>query len=238
MRTLTDWQPYASLIMAGIKKNETRNHSTGIRGEIAIHAAVKKTQLFSLIKVNEDNVFNNTLDHAAKVILKALPSVDILNGYTLNHLPRGMVLGTVEIVDCLKIVENNPSEKTALLENGQQINGDEYLFGDYDAGRYAWVLKNPKPFETPILAKGKQGWWKWEKPEKEYIKKLSQENTNRLLNSSKNDSEYTPHGLFYTIDNNETIVGIDNSTGDAFTEEFCNINACFDWLTRKAEKSL
>lgn len=42
-----------------------------------------------------------------------------------------------------------------------------------------------------------------------------------------------PRGLFYLLDNS-VYVGIDNSTGDAWTEEFPNPRQCKEWLTNPA----
>ena len=38
-----------------------------------------------------------------------------------------------------------------------------------------------------------------------------------------------PHGKFYEIAGNR-FIGIDNETGDAWTEEFPNLKDCIDWL--------
>ena len=38
-----------------------------------------------------------------------------------------------------------------------------------------------------------------------------------------------PVGLFYLLEN-KVYVGIDNSTGDAWTEEFPNLRQCREWL--------
>ena len=43
-----------------------------------------------------------------------------------------------------------------------------------------------------------------------------------------------PLGLFLTIDNNMWIA-IDNSTGDAWTEEFYNSDVAIKWLNREIE---
>lgn len=37
-----------------------------------------------------------------------------------------------------------------------------------------------------------------------------------------------PLGLFFVVD--EVIIGIDNTTGDAWTEEFKELDACIQWL--------
>lgn len=45
-----------------------------------------------------------------------------------------------------------------------------------------------------------------------------------------------PVRAFYTIDG-ETIIGIDNTTGDAWTEEFKDIETCVRWLNREEERT-
>ena len=66
-------------------------------------------------------------------------------------LHYGAVIGTVEIVDCVPVEEIMHT----LTEREQAL-------GDYSPGRFAWVLQNPVMFDTPIPARGKQGWWNWE----------------------------------------------------------------------------
>jgi hypothetical protein len=39
--------------------------------------------------------------------------------------------------------------------------GDEFYFGNYSEGRYAWILENIQPLPEPIPAKGAQGLWEW-----------------------------------------------------------------------------
>jgi hypothetical protein len=41
IKTLSLWQPWASLIVAGFKRHETRHWPTRVRGRMAIHAAKK-----------------------------------------------------------------------------------------------------------------------------------------------------------------------------------------------------
>lgn len=41
MKTISLWQPWAMLIVLGVKQYETRSWSTSYRGRIAIHAAKK-----------------------------------------------------------------------------------------------------------------------------------------------------------------------------------------------------
>ena len=59
------------------------------------------------------------------------------------------------------------------------------------------------------------------------VQKISQEDARRLLNSCDE-----PLGLFY-LEEREKFVGIDNSTGDAWTEEFLDKESCLRWLSRE-----
>lgn len=43
-----------------------------------------------------------------------------------------------------------------------KANKNEYLYGHYEVGRYAWILENVEIIE-PIFAKGKLGLWNYEK---------------------------------------------------------------------------
>ncbi len=74
-----------------------------------------------------------------------------VGGKTDTDLPLGAVVGTVEIVDCVPVED---------VVDG--LTERERALGDYSPGRWAWVLKNPIMFDTPIPARGKQGWWNWE----------------------------------------------------------------------------
>ena len=70
-----------------------------------------------------------------------------------GNLPRGAVIGTVEIADCVPVEE--------LVDS---LDNRERLLGDYSPGRFAWVLQNPVMFNLQIPARGQQGWWNWEEP--------------------------------------------------------------------------
>jgi len=59
------------------------------------------------------------------------------------------------------------------------------------------------------------------------IKEITVEEASTLIETRQ------PKGLFYTTEKNGIIVGIDNSTGDAWTDEFENLDKCKDWLQIK-----
>lgn len=83
-------QPWASLIIAGIKTVENRPYSTPLRGTIAIHASgeeIKQTYRLAQEFVRERGLNVN------------LPAIE--------DLPTGVIIGLVDVVDCVKS-SNNP----------------------------------------------------------------------------------------------------------------------------------
>lgn len=58
-------------------------------------------------------------------------------GRNAMELPTGVILGVVDVVDC---VEDSPSP--------------------WFMGKFGYVLANPRPFATPIAAKGQLGLWR------------------------------------------------------------------------------
>src|SRR4051794_30699365 len=112
MKCISLYQPWATLIILGKKRFETRSWSTAYRGPLAIHAAKKKSE--ELVYLCGQPPF--------KDVLKGL-------GYeAFSQLPRGVLLGTVTLEDVI------PTTKLA------PIDGLEAAFGDFRAGRYGWRL--------------------------------------------------------------------------------------------------
>ena len=78
MRAITIHEPYATAIVTGVKRYETRPRRTNIRGLVAIHAGLKRTSLdFS----------------KANIYLKP------------EYLAYGAVVGFAEIADCVPVEE-------------------------------------------------------------------------------------------------------------------------------------
>lgn len=143
MKAITIQQPWATLIALGEKQFETRSWKTNHRGTIAIHAG-------------------KTIDKEAckdKAIAQALNKHGIV---LLSDLPVGVVLAQATLKECHQVILDNDEHDTAKTDKGINITGDEYAFGFYEKGRYAWELANVKALETPIPAKGKLSLWEWE----------------------------------------------------------------------------
>ena len=58
------------------------------------------------------------------------------------------------------------------------------------------------------------------------IKKISNEQAENIIDNRQ------PLGLFYTIIGG-LYIGIDNSTGEAWTETFSNLKKCKQWLSNR-----
>ena len=137
MKAITIHEPYASLIIMGIKRFETRGWSTNLRGSLAIHAARQE------------------MTQEGK---KVAEKYDITPQY-------GKVLGVVEIINCFKCQSDNllsSSESRAQWIIGEE--SEEKEFGWFTVGRFAWQMKVLEKFEIPIPAKGQQRFWTWDKP--------------------------------------------------------------------------
>lgn len=140
MKAISLIQPYATLIMLGydFKWNETRSWSTKHRGKLAIHASAGKPKW---AREAADN----------PLIKQALAD----HGLTFADLPRGAVLGTVEVVELHKIT----AEFVATLTPMEIAAGDYTL----DAGRWAWQLENRQKFALPVPCRGALSLWEMPK---------------------------------------------------------------------------
>jgi len=137
MKVKTIKQPWASLIVAGIKNIENRSQPTKYRGRILIHSSAKPAGLI-LDLLNENQLSQLTDEQYTNVLCS----------------PFSAIIGSVEIVDC---VVNHPSiwaEKTFF---------DEFDPTHNEKPTYNWVLANPIKFDEPILnVKGKLSFWQHE----------------------------------------------------------------------------
>lgn len=150
MKAITIHQPWASLIACGAKKIETRGWATSYRGQIAIHAGKRPFDTTSY--------FDRELFRFADVL--GLPDI-----YSFDQLAYGAVIAIADLVDCVLMDAFNLSPKGKVngvwLVNGDYMEGNELLFGDFQPGRYAWMLANVRRIE-PAPARGRQRLWEWE----------------------------------------------------------------------------
>jgi hypothetical protein len=129
MRALSVFQPWASLLVLGRKRFETRSWRTTHRGLLAIHAARKFSATVRALCLQEP--FRSLLREAG-----------IENA---DALPRGVVLGTAELVGC------------TLADELSDIPDAERQFGNFGPGRWAWQLAAAAPLPSPVPARGRLG---------------------------------------------------------------------------------
>lgn len=72
--------------------------------------------------------------------------------FTLGRLPRALPLGAyVAVADLVDVQETGTLKLT--------VDAIERLYGNYEPGRFGWVLENIRPLHEPVPAVGKQGFW-------------------------------------------------------------------------------
>lgn len=129
-------QPWASLVVLGKKKVETRSWQTAYRGPLLIHASLGKRA---------------ALLAAEPPFQKYIPDFSLL--------PFGAIIGSVTLAEVLRIDRLDfPPEQI------NRLTLEERAFGDYSPGRFAWMLETPVCFYQPIQIRGALQLWEYEGP--------------------------------------------------------------------------
>ena len=153
MRALSLTQPWATLVMLGDKRIETRSWQTPYRGWIAIHAA-------------------KGFPGRAKALMGQEPFQTALRrgGYPAGHpksdncLPRGAILGFALLHRVGEIIRR--SDGAVMVRSAEmEITGAELDFGNYTPGRFGWRFSNLYRLPEPIPARGMLRLWGWAPPE-------------------------------------------------------------------------
>lgn len=134
LKTLSLWQPWASLIAAGVKQDETRHWFTPWRGPLAIHASKR-------------------LDLAGAP--DALCDAALGLGWRHGGLPSGAIVAVAELADVL------PADLVAATGRLTRAN---LAAGNFAPGRFAWRLANVRALRRPIPGVGRQGLFNWTPP--------------------------------------------------------------------------
>jgi hypothetical protein len=118
MKVLSVRQPYAWAILHAGKTTENRSWRTTYRGELSIHASMRP-------------------DPDGRAFMAGL-GIDVP-----DDLPRGVILGSVRLVD---VVDDSDSPWA-------------------EPGQHHWVLEGPEPWPEPVPAKGDLGLWEFDMEE-------------------------------------------------------------------------
>lgn len=134
MKLLSMWQPWASAVAWLLKGNETRSRRTHYRGPIAFHAAQQNGTAYLDLR-----------RHYWR-ILEGCGMGHLIEATKGREMPRGAIVATGEILDCI------PTEE---IEKTHPLTPLERAFGDYGPGRFVWILGSVKPI-VPMPYKGSQ----------------------------------------------------------------------------------
>jgi activating signal cointegrator 1 len=131
VKAISLWQPWASLIAAGVKEVETRHWFTPYRGPIAIHAAKRL-----------ESDCGEELDELC---------LEEFGCHWRTSLPRGAIVATAELVACERMFEK------VYPTIGGYPSAREFICGNWQQGRFAWLLNAVKPLKPPVPYRGMQG---------------------------------------------------------------------------------
>lgn len=142
MKALSLWQPWASLLAAGVKRYETRSWSTMHRGILAVHAAKH---------------WNAEMEELAR----SSPFSELIyNRLGLDYrdfrrlAPFGAVVGVVRLRAC---VRTDAIDETLSAAGLAPLSSRERALGNYAPGRFAWQTDHWRALPEPIPLRGRQG---------------------------------------------------------------------------------
>lgn len=174
IKALTLHQPHASLVAAKVKTIETRSWATKYRGPLVICAAARKPPMLwsqDVIPAVADPIpmsrywdvqedWNNPGQYSYRWVG-----------------PLGAALVTCRVADCVPMLdvlgtENHPGP---WLEIGRSLPylslwrgpgrevaervDDQLPYGQFEVGRFAWLLADVVPLPEPIPVRGRLGLW-------------------------------------------------------------------------------
>lgn len=134
-KVLSIKQPWASLIVYGVKDVENRTWATKYRGKILIHASAQIVKHEFISDIFSAEQFS---------YLKTNDLLDIIKTVKLSS-----IIGEATIVDCVVGHESIWAEKATFPQNSKPI--------------YNWVLQDVVLYENPLInVKGKLGLWNFD----------------------------------------------------------------------------
>ena len=131
MKAISLWQPWASLWVHGDKINETRGWYTNYRGPLYVHAAKR-------FQAGEREL---CLEEPFKTCLGRYYA-------KLRDIPLGCIIGEVHLCDCVPVERIRDS-----------LTAQEYAFGNYSDGRFAWITNSRIARRLPVPYRGRQGFF-------------------------------------------------------------------------------
>ena len=167
MRALTLHQPFANLIVIGVKRYETRSWAPPVAligRRIAIHAGR------SMAGFDVDDL---PIAYQRRVQVRRIPRHLFAACAPLtrpDQFPLGAIVCTVRLVAAHLVWRLGPIHAEADLQRSLSSeldpDCDQRLFpvdryGDYTAGHWAWRFDQVISHDPPVPARGYQGLWEW-----------------------------------------------------------------------------
>ena len=157
MKALTLTQPWASLVAVGAKQIETRGWYTSHRGLLAIHAGK------GLADMSKDEYIR--LCHT-----EPFASALRLHYEAVKDIPRGAIVAICRLIGCLptpregaiSVYEHYDDDGRMLINTQIPPAEPERSFGNFEPGRFAWILADVHRLAEPIPARGALGLWDWQ----------------------------------------------------------------------------
>jgi hypothetical protein len=122
MKALSIQQPFASLVVHGLKRYETRSWPTSYRGPLAIHAS-------RIVRMAQR-------ERCWRPPIRGLLAQA---GIAPSDLPLRCLVGVVRVVDCVPAPD--------LID---ELDARERELGDWRDGRHAWLLADAVPLAVPV----------------------------------------------------------------------------------------
>ena len=145
-------QPWASLLIHGLKRFETRGWKPSPR---------------SLKIIKRDGLLiHASLSKKSAPLMGAPPFSSHLE--ELGKLPYGAILGRCRVG---RIIRTEDWHKEFKPRPGSEW-WEEWCFGDFAPGRWAWSIEEPEVFEVPIPWKGSLSLWNYANPIPKPIQEL------------------------------------------------------------------
>lgn len=137
MHVITIKEPWLWLILSKGKDVENRTWSTNYRGKLYLHAS----KTFDYNALNKLWIMNNLLCKEVVDFFEVVYNQKDNTAKVGNFSSFGKILGSVELVDCVKGYSSPWAEKNM----------------------FHWVLENPETIDEEIKCNGKLGVWTLER---------------------------------------------------------------------------
>lgn len=153
MRAISLWQPWATAVALGSKRIETRHWATAYRGPLAIHAA-KRMVRSELQHYRSHWNWTGAMRGAGWSFGKDAAPIDAL--------PFGTIVAVCDLIDCRPTDSFTQAELDTPERHPEDIDAYSWTqrqMGNFDLGRFGWVLDNIRALPEPVPFRGGQSFF-------------------------------------------------------------------------------